>query len=187
MPATDDILQRLRAGLPVSMDKLENPKILERFSHTRQLVVALNNSTDLDLARERLMEVIGTLVDASTFVMVPFYTNFGRHITLGRNIFINQNCTFLDLGGIIIEDDVIIGPRVKIISESYLAEDSQRKTLVPAAVTIRQGARIGAAAIISPGVTVGENSVVAPEAVVMMDVPDNVLVSGNPAKVVKLL
>ena len=133
------------------------------------------------------MEVIGTLVDASTFVMVPFYTNFGRHITLGRNIFINQNCTFLDLGGIIIEDEVIIGPRVKIISESYLAENSQRKTLVPAAVTIRQGARIGAAAIISPGVTVGENSVVAPEAVVMMDVPDNVLVSGNPAKVVKLL
>lgn len=116
----------------------------------------LNSSTDTGQIRERLSEIIGTRIDDSTTIFIPFHTNFGRFITLGKNIFINHACSFLDLGGITIEDDVMIGPRVNIISENHPVEISMRKTLVPGRVVIRKNAWIGAAATIMPGVTIGE-------------------------------
>ncbi|MCB0587396.1 MAG: sugar O-acetyltransferase, partial [Phaeodactylibacter sp.] len=117
----------------------------------------------------------------------PFHTNFGRHIFLGKNIFINHACSFLDLGCITIEDGVMIGPRVNITSENHPVEVAKRKTLVPGAVLIMQNAWIGAGATILPGVTIGENSVVAAGAVVSSDVPPNTVVGGVPAKVLKEL
>lgn len=147
----------------------------------------LNSSTDTGQIRERLSEIIGTRIDDSTTVFIPFHTYFGRFITLGKNIFINHACSFLDLGGITIEDDVMIGPRVNIISENHPVEISMRKTLVPGRVVIRKNAWIGAAAIIMPGVTIGENSVVAAGALVTKDVDPNTLVAGVPARPIKEL
>jgi acetyltransferase-like isoleucine patch superfamily enzyme len=63
------------------------------------LSVALNTSTNIDQIRERLSEIIGGEMDKSTTIFTPFYTNFGRHIQMGKNIFINHACTFLDLAG----------------------------------------------------------------------------------------
>ncbi len=102
-------------------------------------------------------------------------------------MFINHACSFLDLGGIIIEDEVMVGPRVNITSESHPVEVDDRKTLVPDAVVIKRNAWIGAAATIMPGVTIGENAVVAAGAVVTKDVPANTVVAGVPAKVVEEL
>ena len=135
--------------------------------------------------RAILSEIIGTPVDKRTTIFPPFYANVGSHITLGKNVFINHACSFLDLGGIIIAEDVMIGPRVNITSEDHSVEAAGRKTLVPAVVVIRKNAWIGAGATILPGVSIGENSGVAAGAVVRKDVPANTVVGGVPAGVLK--
>jgi len=182
-----DIFERLRAGKPVQMNDPQYPKIREAVNRTIKLSAQLNTATDLDQARKYLSDIIGQKIDESTTIFPPFYTNFGRHISLGKNIFINHACSFLDLGGIIIEDGVMIAPKVNITSEGHPLEASLRKTLVPKKVIIQQNAWIGAGASILPGVTIGENAVVAAGALVTKDVPANTVVGGVPAKVLKQL
>lgn len=187
MQAGGDIFSRLKAGEPIPMGDPEYPKIFEAVSRTIKLSAALNASTGIDQIRERLGEIIGTDIDPSTTVFIPFHTNFGQFIELGKNVFINHGCSFLDLGGITIDDDVMIGPRVNISSENHPVDPKERKTLVPSRVHIKRNAWIGAGANILPGVTVGENSIVAAGAVVNRDVPNNVVVGGVPAIVIKAL
>lgn len=180
-----DIFDWLKAGEAIPMDDPDYPKIREEVNRTMRLSNKLNAATDVDEIRKYLGEIIGELVDESTAVFTPFYTNIGRNINLGRNVFINHACSFLDLGGITIEDDVMIGPRVNIISESHRAEIADRKTLVPGAMEIKRNAWIGVAATVMPGVTIGENAVVAAGALVTKDVPENTVAAGVPAKVIK--
>lgn len=182
-----DIFDRMRAGEPIRMDGPEYPKVMEVVSQTIKLSAELNTSTDVDQVRERLSEIIGTEVDQSTAIFPPFYTNFGRFIQIGRNVFINHACSFLDLGGITIEDDVLIGPKVNLITENHPLDPADRKALNYKPIIIKRNAWIGAAVTILPGVTIGENSVVAAGAVVAKDVPANTIVGGVPAKVIKTI
>ncbi len=182
-----DIFERMLAGEPILMDDPEYSRIFEAVSRTMELSVALNASTSIDKIRERLSEVTGQEIDGSTTVFVPFYTNFGRHIRIGKNVFINHACTFLDLGGITIEDGAMIGPKVSLISENHPVNPATRKTLELKPIVIKRNAWIGTNAVILHGVTVGENSVVAAGAVVTSDVPDNTVVGGVPAKIIKTI
>lgn len=182
-----DIFERLQNGEAVPFSDPEYYKIFEAVSRTIRLSVELNAATDVDQIRDKLSEIIGKQIDASTTVFTPFHTNLGRFIQLGRNVFVNHGCTFLDLGGIFIEDDVLIGPNVSLLSENHPLESSRRKILEPGKVTIKRNAWIGAGATILPGVTVGENSVVAAGALVSKDVPPNTVVGGVPAKVIKFI
>lgn len=175
----------MRSGEAVPMDDPDYSKIREAVNRTFSLLAKLNTSGHVDEVRAILSEIIGTPVDASTTIFPPFHTNVGHHISLGKNVFINHACSFLDLGGIVIEDDVMIGPRVNITSEDHPVDVATRKTLVPTVVVIKKNAWIGAGATILPGVTVGENSVVAAGAVVRKDVPPNTVVGGVPARVIK--
>jgi acetyltransferase-like isoleucine patch superfamily enzyme len=100
-------------------------------------------------------------------------------------VFINHACSFLDLGGITIEDDVLIGPKVSLITENHPLDPADRRALLTKPIVIRRKAWIGAAATILPGVTIGENAVVAAGAVVNTDVPANTVVGGIPAKFIK--
>ena len=144
-------------------------------------------ATGIDEIRALLSEIIGGEIDKSTTVFIPFYTNFGRHIKLGKNVFINHACSFLDLGGITIEDEVQIGPRVNLITENHPLEPDDRKSLLLSGILIKRNAWIGAGATILPGVTIGENAVVAAGAVVNKDVAANTVVAGIPAKVIKVI
>jgi acetyltransferase-like isoleucine patch superfamily enzyme len=182
-----DIFDRMLEGGLIPFNDPEYPKIFEAVSNTIKLSVALNTSTSIDQIRERLSEIIGLQIDESTTVFTPFHTNFGQHIRLGKNVFINHGCTFLDLGGIVIEDDAMIGPQVNIITENHPVDPNNRKMLDLKSVVLRRNTWIGANATILPGVTIGENSVVAAGAVVTKDVPPNTVVAGVPAKVIKTI
>ena len=153
----------------------------------QKLSPALNASTTIDEMRQRLGELIGRAIDKSSTVFVPFHTNFGKHITIGKGVFINHACSFLDLGGITIEDDVQIGPRVNLVTENHPIDPSRRKYLDLKPIVIKRNAWIGAGATILPGVTIGENSIVAAGATVNKDVPDNTIVGGVPAKVLRAI
>ena len=175
----------MRAGEPIRLDDPQYPKVQEVVSRTIKLSAELNTSTDVDQIRKRLSDLIGTELDESTIVFAPFYTNFGRFIKIGKNVFVNHACTFLDMGGITIEDDVLIGPKVNLITENHPLDPANRKALISKSIVVKRNAWIGAAATILSGVTIGENSVVAAGAVVISDVPPNTVVGGVPAKIIK--
>lgn len=181
------IFERLLANEVIPMDDPDYGDIRDAVEETMGLNLKLNNAEGLDEVRKYLGEIIGTEVDETTTLFTPFYTNVGRHIKLGKNVFINHACSFLDLGGIEIEDNVMIGPRVNISSENHPSEIGKRNTMVPQKVTIKKGAWLGANVTVLPGVTIGENSVVAAGALVNKDVEPNSVYAGIPAKKIKEL
>ena len=89
------------------------------------------------------------------------------------------------MGGITIEDEVLIGPKVNLITENHPIDPKDRRALITKPILIKRKAWIGAGVTILPGVTIGENAVVAAGAVVTKDVPDNTIVAGVPAKIIK--
>ncbi len=181
----EDIFNRMLLGGVIQNSDPQFYKVFEQVTTTKKLSVALNLASEPDEIKEIISEIIGKKVDNSTTIFTPFNTNFGKHISIGKNVFINHGCTFLDLGGITIENDVLIATNVQLITESHSIKPTERKALVLDAILIKKNAWIGAGAIILPGVTVGENSVVAAGAVVTVDVPANTVVGGIPAKFIK--
>jgi acetyltransferase-like isoleucine patch superfamily enzyme len=182
-----EIFERLKAGELVRLDDPEFYKVDEVVNRTLALSPALNGATSIDEIREKLSVIIGVNVDKSSTIFAPFYTNFGRFITIGKHVFINHACSFLDMGGITLEDHVLIGPKVNLITENHPLDPETRRGMVCKPILIKRKAWIGVGATILPGVTVGENAVVAAGAVVSKDVPDNTIVGGVPAKVIKQL
>ena len=152
------------------------------------ITAALNRLTfnDADEVRALFGDLIGKKVDGSFLLIPPFYATGGFETNIGRNVFVNQNCTFYDLGGLDIADDVMIGPNVSIITSGHPIEPSQRRACVVAKpIVIERNVWIAAGATIIGGVTIGENSVVAAGSVVTKDVPANSLVGGNPARLIR--
>jgi acetyltransferase-like isoleucine patch superfamily enzyme len=152
------------------------------------LTATLNRLTfnDADEVRALFSDLVGKTVDDSFLLIPPFYTTGGPDIRVGRNVFINQNCTFYDLGGIDIADDVMIGPNVSLITSGHPIEPSRRRDGVTAApISIGRNVWIAANVTIIGGVTIGENAVVAAGSVVTRDVPPNTLVGGNPARIIR--
>lgn len=182
---TTDIFKRLQSGQAIRMDDPEYYKIAAGVKRTMELSQKLNTATDPDQVRFYLGEIIDATIDPSTTLFSPFHTNLGIFTTIGKNVFINHACSFLDLGGITIEDNVLIGPRVNLVTESHPLDPENRKALITNPVIIKRGAWIGAAATILPGVTIGENAVVAAGSIVSKDVPANTVVAGVPARIVK--
>ncbi|MBW8687058.1 DapH/DapD/GlmU-related protein [Chitinophaga rhizophila] len=182
-----DIFQRLSAGELVQLSDPEFVKVDELVARTLALTPALNAATSVDEVRDRLSEIIGRPVDKSTTIFAPFYTNIGRFISIGKNVFINHACSFLDMGGITLEDQVLIGPRVNLVTENHPLSPAERRGMLCKPILIKRNAWIGAGATILPGVTVGENAVVAAGAVVSKDVPDNTVVGGIPARVIRTI
>ena len=166
----------------------ESAAMLANVKRAMAITANLNRLTfnDADQVRALFSDLIGKKVDDSFLLIPPFYTAGGLDISVGRNVFVNQNCTFYDLGGLDIADDVMIGPNVSIITTGHPIEPSQRRAFVIAKpIVIEKNVWIAAGAIIVGGVTVGENSVVAAGSVVTKDVPPNTLVGGNPARFIR--
>jgi acetyltransferase-like isoleucine patch superfamily enzyme len=182
-----DIFERMQAGEPIQLEDPQYPKVQAVVSRTIQLSAALNTSTDTDQIRERLSQIFGYPLEESTTIFAPFYTNFGRFTQIGKNVFINHACSFLDMGGITLEDQVLLGPKVNLITENHPLDPSDRRALICKPIVIKRNAWIGAAATILPGVTIGENAIVAAGAVVARDVAANTVVGGVPAKFIKTI
>jgi len=136
--------------------------------------------------RALFSELLGRTVDDSFLLLPPFFATGGAGTTIGRNVFVNQNCTFYDLGGLTIGDDVMIGPNVSLITSGHPIAPSERRAGVTASpIVIERNVWIAAGVTIIGGVTVGENAVIAAGSVVTKDVPPNVIAGGNPARIIR--
>lgn len=180
-----DIFQRLLAGEAVPFNDPDYFRIPNAFSETRKLLVQLNAASDEEEIRSVIGKITGSEVDTTTMVFPPFQINYGKNTKIGKNVFINFDCTFLDLGGITIEDYAMLAPKVSLLTEGHPVSANDRQTLTAGKIHIKKNAWIGAGAIILPGVTIGENAVVAAGAVVSKEVPANTVVGGVPAKIIK--
>lgn len=182
-----DVFERLRSGETISHADPQAYKLREASYATNRLLVQMNNSCDPSEVRNLLGQIIGASLDESVAVFTPLYINYGKHTKIGQNVFINFDCTFLDLGGITIEDNVLIAPKVSLLSEGHPVSPENRHSLTVGQIHIKKNAWIGANATILPGVTIGENAIVASGAVVSNDVPDNTIVGGVPAKIINTI
>ena len=182
---TDTIFGELRNGTTITPQHRRIGKLRDASYATLALIKKLNASANPTEIRTILSEITGTPIDETVALFPPVHINYGKHLNIGKNVFINFNCIFLALGGIVIEDNVLIGPDVKIISEGHPLSPAERESLVPGKIHIKQNAWIGAGATILPGIIIGENSVVAAGAVVSKNVAPNTVVGGVPAKFIK--
>ena len=180
-----DIFERLRNGETILSSDPESFKLREASFATKGLLVQQNSSSNPAEIRSILSQITGSEIDESVAVFTPLYINYGKNTKIGKNVFINFDCVFLDLGGITIEDNVLIAPKVSLLSEGHPVSSNERQSLIPGHIHIKKNAWIGAGATILPGVTVGENAVVAAGAVVSKEVPANTIVGGIPAKIIK--
>jgi len=187
MNQAPDIFARLRNGETIAFDDPGYSKLLEASFATRRLLLQLNQSADADEIRNLLPQITGREIDETSALFPPIHINYGKHTSIGKNVFINFDCVLLDLGGITIEDGVFIGPKVSLLTEGHPLSPEQRHSLTVAPICIKRKAWIGANATILQGVTVGENAVVAAGAVVTKNIPDNTVVGGIPAKIIKTL
>ena len=172
----------------ISRKTPESATMSAEVKRAMAITAALNRLTfnDAEEVRALFSKLIGKTVDAGFVLIPPFYATGGANTRVGRNVFVNQNCTFYDLGGLDIADDVMIGPNVSLITSGHPLQPSRRHSSVVAKpIVIERNVWIAAGATIIGGVTIGENSVVAAGSVVTRDVPANTLVAGNPARIIR--
>jgi acetyltransferase-like isoleucine patch superfamily enzyme len=182
----NDFLAHVARGEPIPANSEIHRFMVGISNEAMRITAELNNSYhEPDEIRALLSKLIGKQVPETFFMFPPFYTDFGKNLTIGDFSFINSGCRFQDQGGITIGDGALIGHNVVLATLNHGFAPSDRATTYPAPIVIGKNVWIGASATIVAGVTVGDNAVIAAGAVVTKDVPENTVVGGVPAKIIK--
>lgn len=160
----------------------------EIIAHNQELVQRLNTGVHSPAGiRELVAQLTQQALNPSVEIRLPFHTDFGRNIHIGKRVFINDGATFTDLGGIYLADDVLVGPNATLISVNHPLDPASRHSVELKPVYVRKNAWLGANTTVLPGITIGENAVVAAGAVVTRNVPANTVVAGVPARVIRTI
>lgn len=161
-------------------------KMHELSARAQKITMRLNYGYHEPEETVRLFsELTESKVDDSFRCFLPFYTECGINIKLGKNVFINSGCCFQDHAGIEIGDGTLIGHQVVIATLNHAQDPLSRADMFPKPVKIGKNVWIGAHATILPGVTIGDNAIIAAGAVVTKDVEKNAVAGGVPAKKIK--
>ncbi|GGP08865.1 DapH/DapD/GlmU-related protein [Oceanobacillus neutriphilus] len=179
----EELLSKMDAEGVIQGGSEVNEAMVAVSNETRRLCAILNNGvyTDEEI-RQQVSQIIGQELDDGFSLFVPFTSDFGKNLTIGKNVFINSGCRFQDQGRIIIGDGSLIGHNVVFATINHDYNPLNRGTMYLKPIELKERTWIGSHATILPGVTVGENSVVAAGSVVTRDVPPDTIVGGNPAK-----
>lgn len=167
-----------------------HPKFIRMLMDTREKIWEFNNLRPSDIERQKgiLRSLLGGCGE-KFHVNQPFRCDYGCNIYIGENFFANFNLTILDEAEVRIGNNCFIGPNVGIYTACHPLEPESRNTGVEWAegVTIGDNVWIGGSVTVLPGVRIGNNVVVGAGAVVTRNIPDNVVVGGNPARIIKKL
>lgn len=182
--------ERMLAGYPyvpgdpeLCADRLKARELMHRYNNTAPL--------EREIRREILRELLHPdSKDKKVFITAPFRVDYGYNIKLGNNVEFNYDCCILDCGPVTIGDNCMLAPDVHIYSATHPLDPKHRQTApdyyeLTKPVVIGDNVWIGGKAVICPGVTIGDNSVIGAGSVVIKDVPANVVVAGNPAKIIR--
>lgn len=182
----NELLQHFQDGDTLG----EDPEVIELMRDyarkAQKITMEINTKFhEPEELAELFSELIGKPVGEHFGLFPPFYTDFGKNITIGDHVFINADCKFQDQGGIVIDDGALIGHGVVLATLNHDLDPAKRQQLHPAPIHIGKNVWIGANATITQGVTIGDHAVVAAGAVVNRDVEANTIVGGVPAKLIR--
>jgi acetyltransferase-like isoleucine patch superfamily enzyme len=151
-----------------------------------RITMEMNNAYHSPEELVALMRKLTAQPDFPVFgLFPPFYTDCGKNIHFGKNVFVNSGCRFQDQGGIWIGDNALIGHNAVLATLNHDPDPEKRANLIPSPIVIGRDVWLGANVTVLPGVTIGDGAIVAAGAVVTKDVPKNTVVGGVPAKVIK--
>ena len=171
---------------PTGKDYVGSDDLYADVQHTIRLAAEMNTGYHTEAeVRDYMRQITGSEIDETLRIFTPFHINYGKKTTFGRDCFVNFGCTFLALGGITIEDDVFIGPHCVLATEYHPENPETRHSLLTKPIVVKRNAWLGANVTVLAGVTIGENAIVAAGSVVTKDVPDNMVVAGSPARVIR--
>ncbi|KXT46364.1 DapH/DapD/GlmU-related protein [Bacteroides intestinalis] len=163
-------------------------ELINTIWDTMKIATELNDGYHTpDEVRQMLGEIIGQEVDASITLLPPFYVDYGKHIKIGKGCFIQQCCTFFGRSGITLGENVLVGPKVNIITINHDPDPENRSATYGRPVVIEDKVWIGINATILSGVHIGYGAIVGANSVVTKDVPPMTVVAGNPARIIKTL
>ncbi len=183
-----NIFERLRNGEPIDIrDEQYQREAHGEMDRCRQLCYEINSTPPKDKAKivELENELLNGQMKDGTFFTPPFQVDIACRLYLGKNVFANHGLTVMSVGTITIEDGVMMGPEVGLFTVNH--EPKNIRVIKTGEIHIKKNAWIGARVNILAGVTIGENAIVATGAVVTKDVPDNCIVAGVPARVIKTI
>lgn len=179
--------QKMLAG---EMYSPTDPELMKERHRVRLLFHKFNNLSEEHLEeRNKVLYDIFTEAGENLFVEPPFHCDYGSNIKVGKNVFMNFNCCILDVATVTIGDNCMFAPNVQIYTATHPLEHQLRNSGQEYAkpITIGNNVWIGGGAIICPGVTLGDNTVVGAGAVVTKSFPNDVVIGGNPAKLIKII
>lgn len=181
----EEFKEYVKRGEALSSEEIH--RFMNRMSdEARRITFRLNTAYHTpDEVRGLLSELFGYRVPESLRVFPPFYTDFGRNITVGRDVFINACCHFQDHGGVTIGDGCQIGHNVVFATLNHGLSPEDRQNTYPAPIVLGRNVWVGSNATILQGVIIGDNAVIAAGAVVTKDVEPATIVGGVPAKVIR--
>jgi maltose O-acetyltransferase len=168
----------------------DDPALAEDSARARTLTHLVNSMDPNDAVGRRkvLTDLLGRLGHDSE-ILPPFRCDYGYQTTVGARTFANFGLVCLDVAKISIGDDVQIGPNVQLLTATHPVEPGPRRERWESAapITIGNNVWLGGGVIVCPGVSIGENTVVGAGAVVVHDLPADVLAVGNPARIVRTI
>lgn len=178
-----DHIMRRDLQLPYVTDEA----VMEEQRACRKILQELNMMDRSDF--DRIQRVVKRLFGKSegAFVNPPFYCDYGSHIEAGKNLFVNYNCTMIDVAKIVIGDNCQIAPNVAIYTAGHPLHPASRNTLYEYGIEVIIGDNvwIGGNTVILPGVHIGDNAVIGAGSVVTKDVPAWTLAAGNPCRALR--
>lgn len=174
--------ENLKAGKFYKVDKT----LQKELSKCWQILLKLNQTQDNEEIKKICKELFGKIGENSQ-VLPPFRCDYGRHIHIGKNTFINFNVSMVDVGEIKIGSQVLIGPSTGIFTAIHPIDPEIRATGVEKSkpIIIEDKVWIGGNVTILPGVTIGKGSIIGAGSVVTKDIPEMSIAIGNPAKVIR--
>ena len=178
--------EKMRSG---QLYDFSDPEILESLRHAKEACVKLQAMTiTTDGYREVVADLIPGIPEDCT-VCPPFHCDHGNGIRMGRNVFVNYNCTMLDGAMITLEDNVKIGPHCQLYTPQHPFDHVPRRKTIETAypITIGEDTWLGGGVIVCPGVKIGKRCIIGAGSVVTKDIPDDCVAAGNPARVIRKL
>lgn len=182
------LIERLNDG-----EYIEGGSELHMFMHkVSQETIKITSEINIgyhtpEEIRRLMTELTGNEIDEGFCLFPPFFSDFGKIIHIGKNVFINSDCKFQDQGGIFIGDGVLIGHNVVLATLNHDISPEKRRGMYPKPIKIGRNVWIGSNSTVLPGVTIGDNSIIGAGSVVTKDIPKNTVAAGNPARVIKTI
>lgn len=182
-----EFLDHVNCGAPIEQGSEQQRFMHDAAQEALRITAEINTGYRSPQAvRAMLGKLTGKPVDDSVVVFPPIYSEFGKNLALGKNVFINIGCRLQDTGGISIGDGTLIGHGSTLTTLNHDVDPDRRADMVPAPIVVGRKVWLGAAVTVVPGVTIGDGAIVGAGAVVTKDVPANAIVAGVPAKLIRM-